>query len=133
MRRAGFTMGGLALFAFLTGCNKPVSGTSAAQPSANADDDKVVNLYTWADYIAPDVLATFEKTTGVKVRVALIETNGTLETRMLTGHSGYDLVVPTAQDFPRQIRSGAYLPLDKSKLPNLKNLVSFPSRCPTFP
>jgi putrescine transport system substrate-binding protein len=102
------------------GCSGPNSGTPGVQ--AQKPEDKVVNLYTWADYIAPDVLASFEKETGVKVRVALIETNGTLETRMLTGHSGYDLVVPTAQDFPRQIRSGAYLALDKSKLPNLKNL-----------
>ena len=91
---------------FTIGCRGQNSGRDAPKP-----DDKVVNLYTWADYIAPDVLAPFEKTTGVRDRVALIETNGTLETRMLTGHSGYDLVVPTAQDFPRQIRSGAYLPL----------------------
>jgi putrescine transport system substrate-binding protein len=110
----------LLLAILATGCSGPNSGTLGVQ--TQKPEDKVVNLYTWSDYIAPEVLESFEKQTAVKVRVAIIETNGTLETRMLTGHSGYDLVVPTAQDFPRQIRSGAYLALDKSKLPNLKNL-----------
>ena len=106
----------------LASCNKAGPGTHAASITAKSGDDNVVNLYTWADYIAPDTLESFEKVTGVKVRVAMIETNGTLETRMLTGNSGYDLVVPAAPYFQRQIRSGAYLPLDKTKLPNLTNL-----------
>jgi putrescine transport system substrate-binding protein len=82
----------------------------------------VVNFYTWADYLAPDTLASFEKQSGVKVRVSYFETNETLEARMLTGKSGFDVVVPTAPYLQRQIRSGAYLPLDKKKLPNLVNL-----------
>jgi putrescine transport system substrate-binding protein len=85
-------------------------------------DKKVLNLYIWADYLAPDTIASFEKLTGIKVRVSYFETNETLEARMLTGSSGFDVVVPTAPFFQRQIRSGAYLPLDKSKLPNLSNL-----------
>jgi spermidine/putrescine-binding protein len=70
------------------GCSGPKSGTPGAQ--ATKPDDNVVNLYTWADYIAPGVLESFEKLlTGVKVRVAIFETNETLETLMLTGHSGH--------------------------------------------
>ena len=89
---------------------------------AGARNAKVLNLYTWADYLAPDTIASFEKLTGVKVRVSYFETNETLEARMLTGNSGFDVVVPTAPYLQRQIRSGAYLPLDKKLLPNLVNL-----------
>jgi putrescine transport system substrate-binding protein len=81
-----------------------------------------LNLYIWSDYLAPDTIANFEKRTGVKVHVSYFETNETLESRILTGNSGFDVVVPTAPYLQRQIRSGAYLPLDKKKLPNLANL-----------
>jgi len=103
----------------IIGCRGPKSGTGGHSPQS---DDKVVNLYTWADYTAPEVLESFEKLTGVKVRVSIFDTNETLEGRMLTGNSGYDITVPTAPFLQRQIRSGAYLPLDKAKLPNLGNL-----------
>ena len=82
----------------------------------------MLNLYTWPDYLAPDTIATFEKQTGIKVRVSYFDTNEMLEGRMLTGSSGFDVVVPTAPYLQRQIRSGAYLPLDKRKLPNIANL-----------
>ena len=62
------------------------------------------------------------ETTGIKVNVAYFDTNETLETKLLAGHSGYDVVVPTASYFERQIKAGVYLPLDKAKLPNLKNM-----------
>jgi putrescine transport system substrate-binding protein len=87
-----------------------------------APQPKVLNLYIWSDYLAPDTIASFETLTGVKVHVSYFETNETLESRMLTGNSGFDVVVPTGPYFQRQIRSGAYLPLDKKKLPNLSNL-----------
>lgn len=87
-----------------------------------ADQGKVLNLFIWADYLAPDTIASFEKSTGIKVRVSYFETNETLEARILTGNSGYDVVVPTAPYFQRQILSGAYRPLDKKMLPNLVNL-----------
>src|SRR5450432_1152555 len=93
----------------LAGCGSPVAGSRNAQ---------LLNLYTWSDYLAPDTIASFEKQTGVKVRVSYFETNETLEARMLTGNSGFDVVVPTAPYLQRQIRSGAYLPLDKKLLPN---------------
>ena len=82
----------------------------------------MLNLYIWSDYLAPNTLSDFEKQTGIKVHVAYFDTNETLETKLLAGSSGYDVVVPTASYFERQIKAGVYLPLDKSKLPNLKNM-----------
>jgi putrescine transport system substrate-binding protein len=95
---------------------------SCGSSDSGAPRPKVLNLYIWSDYLAPDTIASFEKLTGVKVHVSYFETNETLESRMLTGNSGFDVVVPTGPYFQRQIRSGAYLPLDKKKLPNLANL-----------
>ena len=93
------------------------------QPRAGDDRDaKTVNLYPWSDYLGPGTLSEFERKTGIKVRVAYFDTNETLESRMLTGHSGYDVVVPTAPYLERQIAGGAYRALDKSLLPNLANL-----------
>jgi putrescine transport system substrate-binding protein len=103
-------------------CGRSDSGARNTPSGEKSDDKNTVNLYIWADYLAPDTIASFEKLTGVKVHVSIFETNETLEARMLTGSSGFDVVVPTAPFFQRQIRSGAYLPLDKSKLPNLVNL-----------
>ncbi len=108
--------------ALVSGCGNPDSRTRNAQRDEKSADNKVLNLFIWADYLAPDTIASFEKLTGVKVRVSYFETNETLEARMLTGSSGFDVVVPTAPYFQRQIRSGAYLPLDKKQLPNLVNL-----------
>jgi putrescine transport system substrate-binding protein len=106
----------------MIGCGSPDSEARNTRSGDKDSDKKVLNLYIWADYLAPDTIASFEKLTGIKVRVSYFETNETLEARMLTGSSGFDVVVPTAPFFQRQIRSGAYLPLDKSKLPNLANL-----------
>ncbi len=115
----------------LSACGGGKSGTSGsgaegtasrAAAGGAADSGKVLNLYIWSDYLAPNALSDFEKQTGIKVHVAYFDTNETLETRLLAGHSGFDIVVPTASYFERQIRAGVYLPLDKSKLPNLKNM-----------
>jgi len=103
----------------LIACGKTNSG---ADPSTAIPDAKVVNLYIWADYLSPDTLSAFEKQTGITVRVSYFDNLETLEARMLTGHSGFDVVVPTGIFLPRQIRSGAYRALDKSKLPNYANL-----------
>jgi putrescine transport system substrate-binding protein len=103
-------------------CGRPDPGARNAQLDQKAEDKGVLNLYIWSDYLAPDTIASFEKQTGVKVRVSYFDTNETLEARVLTGSSGFDVVVPTAPYLERQIRSGAYLSLDKSKLPNLANL-----------
>ena len=106
----------------MIGCGRSDSGARATQSDEKSADKKVLNLYIWTDYLAPDTIASFEKQTGVKVRVSYFDTNETLEGRMLTGSSGFDVVVPTAPYLQRQMRSGAYLALDKSKLPNLANL-----------
>jgi putrescine transport system substrate-binding protein len=107
---------------FIVSCGGTDPGARVTQLSDKKDDEKVLNLYFWADYLAPDTISSFEKLTGIKVHVSYFETNETLEVRMLTGNSGFDVVVPTAPFFQRQIRGGAYLLLDKKTLPNLVNL-----------
>src|ERR1700681_4875731 len=99
-----------------------VAASSAPGSSGAPDSGKVLNLYIWSDYLAPNALPDFERQTGIKVHVSYFDTNETLETRLLAGHSGFDVVVPTASYFERQIKAGVYLTLDKSKLPNLKNM-----------
>jgi putrescine transport system substrate-binding protein len=117
----------LGLLSFLHACSGGKQGSdtgssgSAADQGA-ADSGKVLNLFIWSDYLAPNTLSDFEKQTGIKVHVAYFDTNETLETKLLAGSSGYDIVVPTASYFERQIKAGVYLTLDKSKLPNLKNM-----------
>ena len=111
----------------LTACGDRKSGSNTPSGAADsaraaADTGKVLNLYIWSDYLAADTLPNFEKQTGIKVHVAYFDTNETLETKLLAGSSGYDVVVPTASYFERQIKAGVYLTLDKSKLPNLKNM-----------
>jgi putrescine transport system substrate-binding protein len=103
-------------------CGSHDSGAQSIPSGEKNDGSKVLNLYIWADYMAPDTVASFEKLTGIKVRVSYIDNVETLETRMLTGSSGVDVTDPTAAFIQRQIRSGAYLPLDKKQLPNLVNL-----------
>ena len=104
----------------LAGC-----GDHKQAPQAAADGSagaKVLNLYIWSDYLAPNTLADFEKQTGIKVHVAYYDSNETLETKLLAGSSGFDVVIPTASYFERQIKAGVFLPLDKSRLPNLANM-----------
>jgi putrescine transport system substrate-binding protein len=93
--------------------------TSAA---AQAKKERIVNFYNWSDYIAPTVLEDFTKQTGIKVRYDTFDSNDTLETKLLAGKSGYDLVVPTAYFLERQIKAGIFQKLDKSKLPDLANM-----------
>jgi putrescine transport system substrate-binding protein len=95
---------------------------SAAHSGGAPDAARVLNLYIWSDYLAPATLARFEKQTGIKVNAAYYDTNEALDAKLLGGSSGNDVVVPTASYFERQIKAGVYLPLDKSKLPNLKNM-----------
>jgi putrescine transport system substrate-binding protein len=87
---------------------------------ANAQE-RVVNFYNWSNYMAPDVLENFTRETGIKVVYDTFDANETLETRLLAGKSGYDVVVPTAYFLQRQITAHVFQKLDKSKLPNLAN------------
>src|SRR5205809_2864312 len=84
-------------------------------------EDRTVNFYNWSNYMAPDVLENFTKETGIKVVYDTFDANETLETRLLAGKSGYDVVVPTAYFLQRQITAHVFQKLDKSKLPNLAN------------
>jgi putrescine transport system substrate-binding protein len=82
-----------------------------------------LHIYNWSDYIAPETMANFTKETGIAVTYDVYDGNEVLEAKLLAGNSGYDIVVPSASPFmARQITAGAYLALDKAKLPNLKNL-----------
>jgi putrescine transport system substrate-binding protein len=87
--------------------------------NAPAQAPRTVNVYNWSDYIAPGVLDRFTKETGIAVRYDTFDSNDTLETKLLAGQSGYDVVVPTAYFLERQIKAGVFLPLDKAKIPNL--------------
>ncbi len=94
-----------------------ITGMAGAQ----AKKERTVNFYNWSDYIDPAVLEDFTKQTGIKVKYDTFDSNDMLETKLLTGRSGYDLVVPTAYFLERQIKAGVFQKLDKSKLPNLGN------------
>jgi putrescine transport system substrate-binding protein len=89
-------------------------------PAAKAAD-RTINFYNWSNYIAPGVLDDFTRETGIKVVYDTFDANETLETRLLAGKSGYDVVVPTAYFLQRQITANIFQKLDKSKLPNLVN------------
>src|SRR5246127_1163518 len=88
-------------------------------------EDRVVNFYNWSNYIAPDVLENFTRQTGIKVVYDTFDANETLETRLLAGKSGYDVVAPPAYFLQRQIKANVFQKLDKSKLPNLGNAWLF--------
>ncbi len=85
-------------------------------------EDKVVNIYNWSDYIDNSILSDFTKETGIKVVYDTFDQNETLETKLLAGKTGYDVVVPTAYFLQRQIKAGVFQKLDKSKLPNISNM-----------
>jgi putrescine transport system substrate-binding protein len=91
-------------------------------PGARAEEAQL-HIYNWSDYIAPDTVANFEKETGIAVTYDVYDGNEVLEAKLLAGHSGYDIVVPSASPFmAREISAGAYLALDKAKLPELQNI-----------
>ena len=113
---------GCALALNACGDRKAPSGAVSGSAPGPAAAEKALNLYIWSDYLAANTLPDFEKQTGIKVHVAYFDTNETLETKLLAGNSGYDVVVPTASYFERQIKAGVYLTLDKQRLPNLKNM-----------
>jgi putrescine transport system substrate-binding protein len=92
-----------------------------APTTASAQGERVVNFFNWSDYIDPSVLEAFTRDTGIKVRYDTFDANETLETKLLAGKSGYDVVVPTGYFLQRQITAGVFQKLDKSKLPNLVN------------
>jgi putrescine transport system substrate-binding protein len=89
-------------------------------PVADAAD-KEVRVFNWSDYIDPAILEDFTKETGIKVVYDVFDSNEVLETKLLAGKTGYDIVVPTGSFLERQIKAGVFQKLDKSKIPNFKN------------
>jgi putrescine transport system substrate-binding protein len=108
LKNAGKTLLALSLMGAMAG---------AAQAG-----DKVLHVYNWSDYIAPDTIANFEKESGIKVVYDVFDSNETLEAKLLAGKSGYDIVVPSNNFLAKQIKAGVYQELDKSKLSNYENL-----------
>ena len=94
----------------------------AATASFASAQQRTVNVYNWSDYAEPSVIEAFTKDTGIQVKYDTFDSNDTLETKLLAGKSGYDVVVPTAYFLERQIKAGVFQKLDKSKLANLGNV-----------
>ena len=98
--------------------NAPASG---AQASALPATDKL-NVYIWSDYVDPATLDAFKQENKIDVRYDNYDSNETLEAKVLTGKSGYDLVGPSIANVARQIKAGAYQPVDKNLIPNYKDI-----------
>lgn len=102
------------------GCGK--KGAAPADVAAPVAEEKVLNVYNWSDYIAEDTVPTFETQTGIKVTYDVFDSNEVLEAKLMSGNTGYDVVVPSLSFLGRQIQAGVFAPLDKSQLANYKNL-----------
>lgn len=117
----GFRFGLLAAaVAILAACGGDPKGKST--DAAAAPEEKVLFVFNWSDYIGDTTIADFEKKTGIKVTYDVFDSNEVLETKLLAGRTGYDIVVPTAPFLERQIKAGVFLKLDQSKLPNRVNM-----------
>jgi putrescine transport system substrate-binding protein len=100
-----------------------IGAVACATPAWPASaGERVVNFYNWSDYIDETVLADFERETGIEVRYDVYDSNDMLETKLLAGKTGYDVVVPTSYYLARQIAAGVLAKLDKGKLGNLKHM-----------
>ncbi len=99
----------------------PAATAPAATPVASVEA-KVLNIYNWPDYIAKDMVANFEKESGIKVNYQTFENNEALQAKLVAGNSGYDLVVPGAVFAKSQIDGGLLMKLDKSRVANYSNL-----------
>ncbi|MGN7915858.1 polyamine ABC transporter substrate-binding protein [Lysobacter sp. 22409] len=109
-----------ALMLVACGGKQPDQAAPAAPAGA---EEKVLNVYNWSDYVADDTIKNFEAATGIKVNYDVYDANETLESKLTAGASGYDVVFPSARPFAqRQVKSGLYAALDKSKLSHWKHL-----------
>jgi putrescine transport system substrate-binding protein len=95
---------------------------SVGAVEAAAAEDKRLFIYNWTDFIGRNTVAAFEKQTGIKVTYDVYDSEETMDARLLAGSSGYDVVIASTEYFGREIKAGVYMPLDKTKLPNWKNL-----------
>lgn len=123
---AGAVSAALAAALLVAGCGSqqgtPRSPDTGAARSSPGDSEKVLNVYNWSDYIDPTVVPAFEQEFGIKVNYDVFDSNEVVETKLLAGNTGYDVVVPSASFLQRQIQAGVFQKLDKSQLPNLQNL-----------
>ncbi len=97
-------------------------GPAAASAALDTDAELVLNVYNWSDYIDESVIEDFTRETGIKVQYDVFDSNEVLETKLLAGSTGYDIVVPSASFLERQIKAGVFQKLDPARLPNLKNM-----------
>jgi len=104
----------------LAGVSLGALAATCLAPGAHADGE--LNIYNWSDYIGENTVANFEKEYNVKVRYDTYDGNETLEAKLVVGNTGYDIVFPSSSFFARQIKSGLYQKLDRSKLTNWSNL-----------
>ncbi|MBI3380441.1 MAG: polyamine ABC transporter substrate-binding protein [Aquabacterium sp.] len=93
-----------------------------AMGTAHAEEEKVLNVYNWSNYIAPDTVANFEKEYGIKVRYDVFDSNEIVHAKLVAGKTGYDIVVPSSYWAKMQADGGLLQKVDKAKLPNLKNI-----------
>lgn len=100
----------------------PVAAAPAAPTGPVLDEEKVLNVYNWPDYITETMIADFEKEFGIKVNYDTFENNEALHAKLVAGNSGYDIVIPTAGFAKKQVDGGLYQPIDKSKITNYGNL-----------
>lgn len=106
-----------------TDANVSATNASSETPSANAsNEEKILNIYNWSDYIAPDTIENFEKETGIKVRYDVFDSNEILHAKLIAKNTGYDIVVPSSNWAKQQLDGGLFQKLDKTKLTNWKNL-----------
>jgi len=97
-------------------------GACNGESKVGAGSEQVVNVYNWADYSVPDTIEKFETETGIKVNYDTYAAAATVDVKLLTGNSGYDVVVHSNQSSSRLVPTGVYQKLDMAKLPNVKNL-----------
>jgi len=93
------------------------SGAALAQ-----EEEKVLNVYNWSDYIGEETIRNFEKETGIKVRYDNFDNNEIVHAKLVAGRSGYDVVVPSSNWAKLQIDGGLLAKIDKSRIANYKNL-----------
>src|ERR1039457_5742099 len=96
--------------------------TTAGLGAQAAAEEKQLFIYNWTDFIGPHTIEKFEKLTGIKVVYDVYDAEETMEARLMAGSSGYDVVSASTDFFSREIKADVYIALDKSKLPNWKNL-----------
>jgi putrescine transport system substrate-binding protein len=107
----------LALAACGGSAPDPAASGAVDAPAQPAQEEKVLHVYNWSDYVAEDTIQQFEAATGIKVVYDVYDSNEILEAKLMTGGAGYDVVFPSARPFAqRQVAAGVYRPLDRAKL-----------------